>query len=166
MNAATFYEKAQAADEILSNKMNIRRFLKQFDINLDELKRYIRRLDGLREEIEQEVIKEEEERKEKLRRAEEAKDLLAEKGLTLEDLLQIEQGNGLPRKHGRKRGQRADAGRRKHNPKGIYRYQDEEGNEKEITMPRVGRAPAEFSEYLRKTGKKRKECLIKELDEA
>lgn len=163
MQSATFHEKAEAAQEILSNKMNIRRFLKHFDIQVDELGRFIKRLDSIRGEIEEEAKKEEEERKEKLLRAEEAKSILREKGLTLEELLQIEQGNGVPRK--RRGGQRADAGKKKYNPKGIYEYEDENGNKKEITMPRVGRAPAEFSDYLKRSGKKRKDCLVKELDE-
>lgn len=164
MSVGTFHEQSVATQAILSNRQNIRRFLKSVDVDYEQLSRIINRLSAVRDEIEEEIKKEEEEHKEKLKKIEETKKILQENGLSLEDLVQTERGNGAPRKS--KSGRtRSDAGKPKHNPVGIYAYEDENGQRKEIQMPRVGRAPAEFSEYLKKTGKKRKECLVKELDE-
>lgn len=162
MSTNTFHEQSEAAKDILSNRQNIRRFLKSNEIEMDQFNRMISRLESVRDEMMEEVEKEAEFRKEKLKKVEEAKKILQENGLSIEDLIQTERGNGLPRKQGKRR---SDAGRPKHNPIGVYAYEDEQGKRQEMQMPRVGRAPAEFTEYLRKTGKKRKECLIKEFDE-
>lgn len=162
MNVNTFHEQSEAAKNILSNRQNIRRFLKNNDMHVDQLTKIIDRLDAVRNEYLEEEKKQEELRKEKLEKLEEAKKVLRENGLSVNDLVQTEMGNGLPRKSGKRR---SDAGKAKHNPMGIYAYEDEKGNKKEIQMPRVGRAPTEFTEYLHRTGKKRKDCLVREIDE-
>lgn len=161
MSTETFHEKAEAASEILSNRQNIRRFLKNNEIHLDQFTRIIDRMSAVKDELVQEAEAIEAERKEKLKKVEEAKKLLKENGLSIEDIVETERGNGLPRQ---RRGRRSDAGKPKNNPLGLYEYQDKDGKKKQIKLRRVGRPPEDFSEYLQKTGKKRKDCLVKELE--
>lgn len=161
MISATFHEKAEATHEILSNRQNIRRYLKTNDIHLDQLTRLINRMSAVREELVEEAEALEAERKEKAKKVEEAKRLLKENGISIEDIVQTERGNGIPRKA---RGRRSDAGKPKSNPLGLYEYEDKDGKKQQIELRRVGRPPEDFSAYLQKTGKQRKDCLVKQLE--
>lgn len=161
MNTGTFFEKAEAAQEILSNRQNIRRYIKSHDIQIDQVTRLINRMSAVRDEMVEEAEAIEQERKEKMKKVEEAKKLLKENGLSISDIVETERGNGLPRKA---RGRRSDAGRPKSNPLGLYEYEDKDGKKQQIELRRVGRPPEDFSAYLQKTGKKRKDCLIKQLE--
>lgn len=162
MNTGTFHEKSEATHEILSNRQNIRRYIKTNDLQLDQIERLIKRMSAVRDEMREEVEAEEKARQEKMKRVEDAKRVLKENGLSIEDIVQTERGNGLPRKS---RGRRSDAGKAKNNPLGLYEYEDKNGKKQQIELRRVGRPPEDFSAYLQKTGKKRKDCLIKELDQ-
>ena len=161
MNTGTFHEKAEATHEVLSNRQNIRRYLKTNEIHLDQFTRLIDRMNAVRDDMLHELEIVEAAHNDKMLRVEEAKKLLKENGLSIEDIVSTERGNGLPRKA---KGLRSDAGKPKSNPLAIYEFEDRSGNTKQIELGRIGRPPEEFSEYLQKTGKKRKDCLIRELE--
>lgn len=161
MSTETFHEKSEATLEIVSNRQNIRRFLKTNEMHLDQLTRIINRFQAVKDDMLAEAEAIERERKEKMKKVEEAKKVLKENGLSIEDIVSTERGNGLPRKS---RGRRSDVGKPKNNPLGLYEYEDKDGKKQRIELRRVGRPPEAFSEYLQKTGKKRKDCLVKELE--
>lgn len=161
MSTETFHEKSEAANEIISNRQNIRRFLKTNDMNLDQISRIIDRFQAVKDDMLAEVEAAEREYKEKMKKVEEAKKVLKENGLSIEDIVSSERGNGLPRKQ---RGRRSDVGQPKNNPLALYEYEDKDGKKQKIELRRVGRPPEAFSEYLRRSGKKRKDCLVKELE--
>lgn len=155
---ATFTEQCENTMDIIKNKGSVRRFAKSMDLRMEDLERISERFMAIKIEMEIDAesrIQEEKEKEDKLKAI---RDQMKEAGLNPEDLLQ----GPAVRAAKRARGPSPLAGRKRENPKFIFEYEDEGGNKKQLKAGLIGRVPADFSEYLKKSGKARKDCIVEE----
>ncbi len=136
-------------DEIqdrLSSKVKMRSLFK--DTHTSDLEKVINRMQAILEEKIEAKQRAEEERSEKTTKIAEIKALMAEQGLSLSDFGSIEEPK--PRK-------------KRNTKKFLFRYENEAGDTIEWIGSTVGRTPTSFNEYLKRTGKQRSDCIIKEI---
>lgn len=139
-------------DEILhrlSSKTRIRSLFK--DVHVEDLERIISRLNDVLEEKHEARQKEEAKRQEKLGQIESIKKLMAESGVSMDDLggLEIETQK-----------------RRRNVQKFTFEYQTEAGDTVQWQGATTGRLPRDFQAYLERTGKKRLECALEEITDS
>ena len=136
-------------DEILhrlSSKTRIRSLFK--DVHVEDLERIISRMNDVLEEKQEARQKEEAKRQEKLDQIESIKKLMAESGVSMDDLGGLE----------------IDAPKRRRNvQKYNFEYQTETGDTVQWQGATTGRLPRDFQAYLERTGKKRLECALEEI---
>lgn len=155
---ATTHEQFEHALETIKNKGTVRRFVKSMDLRTDDIERIMERFSAIKDEM----AKEEEARiqaeKEKEEKLEKIRQEMRDAGLNPEDLVH----GPAVRAAKRARGPSPLAGRKRENPKYVFEYEDENGNKKQLEAGLIGRVPADFSDYLKKTGKSRKDCIVKD----
>lgn len=154
----TFHEQSESAMDILKNKATIRRFVKSMDLKTDDLERIAQRILDIQEEIsaeEEARLEAEKEKEEKLKKIREE---MKAAGLDPEDLIH----SPSVRAAKRGRGPSPLAGKKRENPKYIFEYEDANGEKKQLKAGIIGRVPADFSEYLKRTQKTRKDCIVEE----
>lgn len=152
----TFTEQCDNAMEILKNKGSVRRFMKAMDLRTDDLERMANRIISIKDELAEEEnarIQKEKEKEEKLKKFREE---MKAQGLDPEDLLH----GPAVRAAKRGRGPSPLAGKKRENPKYVFEYEDANGKKQKLTAGLIGRVPADFSEYLKKTKKNRKDCIV------
>ncbi|WP_034839427.1 H-NS family histone-like protein [Endozoicomonas numazuensis] len=132
---------------ILKSKVQLRKLFQ--DMHVEDIQNVIKRVEAIHEE----KMREHNEQKELEDRKKEAVESilgqLQEKGLTLDDL----QSSVVVEKV------------RKGKPRQRYQfqYEKEDGSVVSWEGATTGRISAEFTEYLARTGKERKDCIIAEL---
>ncbi len=132
----------------LSSKTRIRQLFK--DVHAEDLERMIARMSDVLEEKKDASAEEEARRKEKQASIEEIKQLMASKGLAMDDLGSVAD---------------APAKRKKRNiQKYTFEYQTEDGATQTWDGATTGRLPRDFQAYLNRTGKKRIDCAITEIE--
>ena len=139
-------------DEIqhrLSSKTRIRALFK--DAHVEDLERIISRMNSILEEKQLSREKDEEERKAKLDNIEAVRQIMAERGISMNDLGELDLG-GAPKKR-----------RRRNVQKFNFEYQTEAGETVQWQGATTGRLPRDFQAYLERTGKKRLDCAVEEL---
>lgn len=153
---ATFHEQCEDAMDIIKNKGTIRRFVKSMDLRTDDIERISNRFLAIKDEIakeEEALLQAEKEKEEKIAKiSQEMKEL----GLNPEDLAY----SPAVRAAKRARGPSPLAGKKRENPKYVFEYEDENGTKKQLKAGLIGRVPSDFSDYLKKTGKARKDCIV------
>lgn len=132
---------------ILKSKVQLRKLFQ--DMHIEDVKSIISRVEAIYEEkmsLEQE---EQQEQKRKLEAVEAVKSVMKEQGLDIEDLMSIVEAEPV----------------RKGKPRQRYQFQYEKTDGSVVTWEgaTTGRIPAEFNEYLSRTGKERKDCIVAEL---
>ena len=133
---------------VLKSKVQLRKLFQ--DMHVEDIQRVISRMESIHEE-KLDAVKEQEQ--EQLRKREAAEAVLKEmqdKGLEIDDLASLTKVVESNRK-GKTR-QRYQ-----------FEYQTEDGASTTWEGATTGRIPAEFSAYLKRTGKERKDCIITEL---
>ena len=138
-------------DEIqhrLSSKTRIRSLFK--DVHVEDLERIIGRMNDVLAEKEEARNEEDEKRKAKQESIEAIKQIMADKGVSVEDL------DGLDL---------AAPKRRRNVQKFIFEYQTEAGDNIQWHGSTTGRLPKDFQAYLERTGKQRLDCAIAEGEE-
>ncbi|MRI33222.1 hypothetical protein EOPP23_09520 [Endozoicomonas sp. OPT23] len=135
-------------DEIhhrLSSKTRIRSLFK--DVHVEDLERIIKRMNEVREEKIAARSKDEEKRKAKFDNIEAIKQIMAEKGVSMDDLDALE----------------LIAPKRKRNvQKFTFEYQTEAGDSVQWDGSTTGRLPRDFQAYLERSGKKRLDCVVED----
>ncbi|MGY0219631.1 H-NS family histone-like protein [Endozoicomonadaceae bacterium StTr2] len=133
----------------LSSKTRIRSLFK--DVHAEDLERMIARMSDVLEEKKAVSAEEEARRKEKQESIEKIKELMASQGVSMDDLGTLAE---------------ATAKRKKRNiQKYTFEYQTEDGQTHSWEGATTGRLPRDFQEYLNRTGKKRIECAVTEIEE-
>ncbi len=131
----------------LSSKTRIRSLFK--DVHVEDLERIISRMKGVCDEKQEARAKDEEKRKAKLENVEAIKQIMADRGISMDDL------GGLDFE---------DAPKRRRNvQKYNFEYQTEAGETVQWQGATTGRLPRDFQAYLERTGKKRLECALEEI---
>ena len=137
----------EEALDILKSKVQLRKLFQ--DMHTEDLQRIINRIDSIIEEkllIQMEA-------EEELSRKREAVDGILEQmktqSVTLGDLETV-LGNAAPRKH-------------KPRQRFVFNYETKDGDSHSWQGATTGRIPSEFSDYLKRTGKDRKQCIVSEL---
>lgn len=132
---------------ILKSKVQLRKLFQ--GMHVEDVESVIKRVEAIHEE----KVREHNEQKEQQGRKREAVESILgqmhEKGLTLEDLAASAVAEKV----------------RKGKPRQRYQFQYEKGDGSVVSWEgaTTGRIPAEFTEYLSKTGKERKDCIVAEL---
>ena len=130
----------------LSSKTRIRSLFK--DVHVEDLERIISRMNDVLAEKQEVRQKEEEKRQEKLDQIENIKKMMAESGVSMDDLGGLE----------------IDAPKRRRNvQKYTFEYMTETGDTVQWQGATTGRLPRDFQAYLERTGKKRLECALEEI---
>ena len=126
----------------LSSKTRIRSLFK--DVHVEDLERIIARMNDVLAEKQEARDKEDEKRQAKLESIEAIKQIMSDRGVSLDDLgaLEVE----APKK-------------RRNIQKYTFEYQTEAGDTIQWEGATTGRLPREFQTYLEKTGKKRLDCV-------
>ena len=141
-------------DEVLhrlSSKTRMRALFK--DVHAEDLERVIFRMNDVLTEKQEFRAKEEEQRQQKQESIEAIKQMMDEHGVTLSDLggSDIELG---------------DAPKRRRNiQKYTFEYETEAGDLIKWKGATTGRLPRDFQAYLERTGKKRLDCALGEIEE-
>ncbi|WP_330926523.1 H-NS family nucleoid-associated regulatory protein [Candidatus Sororendozoicomonas aggregata] len=132
---------------ILKSKVKVRELFK--DLSASDTEKMIRRMESIYEEkLHSEQAKAAElEQKEKALKA--LLDQMKELGVTPEDI-----GSSMVKQ---KRNYTSRTRQRY-----VFAYQTSEGNERNWVGAVTGRTPSDFADYLKRTGKDRKECIIAE----
>ena len=130
----------------LGSKSRIRSLFK--DVSIQELEKILDRLKGVHKEKLQSRVKEDAKRQKKMKDIVAIHKEMAELGITLSDLDNIND----PGKTGKRRGTVA---------KHTFQYENPAGQTVHWEGSTTGRLPKDFQEYLEKTQKKRAECIIK-----
>lgn len=126
----------------LSSKTRIRSLFK--DVHVEDLERIISRMNDVLDEKLQVRDKEEEKRQAKLESIEAIKQIMNDRGVSLDDLGSLEQE--APKK-------------RRNIQKYTFEYQTEAGDTVQWKGATTGRLPRDFQAYLDRTGKKRLDCV-------
>ena len=126
----------------LSSKTRIRSLFK--DVHVEDLERIISRMNDVLTEKQNARDKEDEKRQAKLESIEAIKQIMSDRGVSLDDLgaLEVE----APKK-------------RRNIQKYTFEYQTEAGDTIQWEGATTGRLPRDFQAYLDKTGKKRLDCV-------
>ncbi|UYM18575.1 H-NS family histone-like protein [Endozoicomonas euniceicola] len=126
----------------LSSKTRIRSLFK--DVHAEDLERIISRMNDVLSEKLEARDKEEEQRQAKMESIEAIKQIMNDRGVSLDDLgaLELE----LPKK-------------RRNIQKFTFEYQTEAGDTIQWQGATTGRLPRDFQAYLDRTGKKRLDCV-------
>ena len=135
---------------VLKSKVQLRKLFQ--DMHVEDIQRVISRIESIYEE-KLEAQKEVEQEQERKREAIEAvlKEM-QDKGLDINDLAVMGKGTGTESNRKGKTRQRYQ-----------FEYQAEDGTVVSWEGATTGRIPAEFSAYLERTGKERKDCIVTEL---
>lgn len=128
----------------LSSKTRIRSLFK--DVHVEDLERIVARLNEVLAEKQETRQKEEEKRQEKLANIENIKKLMADNGVSMDDL------GGLDQEGTQKR--------RRNVQKYTFEYQTEAGDSVQWQGATTGRLPRDFQAYLERTGKSRLDCAL------
>ena len=129
----------------LSSKTRIRSLFK--DVHVDDLERIIKRMNEVLGEKVEARSKDEEKRKAKLDNIEAIKQIMAEKGVSMDDLDALELA----------------APKRKRNvQKFTFEYETEAGDKVQWDGSTTGRLPRDFQAYLERSGKKRLDCVVED----
>lgn len=134
-------------DEIqhrLSSKTRIRSLFK--DVHAEDMERIISRMNDILTEKQEAREKDEEKRKEKLESIAAIKQIMADRGVSMDDL-DIEE---------------AAPKRRRNVQKFTFQYETEAGDTVQWDGATTGRLPRDFQAYLARTGKKRLDCVVEE----
>ena len=128
----------------LSSKARIRSLFK--DVHVEDLERIIARMNDVLAEKLEARDKEDEKRQAKLENIEAIKQIMTDRGVSLDDLgaLEIE----IPKK-------------RRNVQKYTFEFQTEAGDTVKWEGATTGRLPRDFQAYLDRTGKKRLDCVAK-----
>ena len=132
----------------LSSKTRIRSLFK--DVHVEDLERIISRMNDVCQEKQDARDKDEVKRKAKLESIEAIKQIMADRGVSMDDLggLELE-----------------DAPKRRRNvQKYNFEYQTEAGDTIQWAGATTGRLPRDFQAYLERTGKKRLDCALEEIE--
>ncbi|WP_252177558.1 H-NS family nucleoid-associated regulatory protein [Endozoicomonas sp. 4G] len=129
----------------LSSKTRIRSLFK--DVHVEDLERIISRMQNVLEEKVEARNKIDEERQAKLESIEAVKQIMAERGISMEDLDYLD--ITTPK-------------RRRNVQRFTFEYQTEAGDTVHWDGSTTGRLPSDFQDYLNRTGKKRLECVVNE----
>ncbi|PJE78086.1 hypothetical protein CI610_02985 [invertebrate metagenome] len=132
----------------LSSKTRIRSLFK--DVHAEDLERMLSRMNDVLEEKKTARSKEESKRLEIQGNIEEIKQIMQDKGVSLSDL-----GLGEKKKVTR---------RRRSSQKYTFQYKNEGGESITWHGATTGRLPRDFQTYLDRTGKKRLDCVVEELN--
>ncbi|WP_067517365.1 H-NS family histone-like protein [Endozoicomonas ascidiicola] len=142
-------------DEVLhrlSSKTRMRALFK--DVHAEDLERVISRLNDVLTEKQEVRIKEEEKRQKKQESVEAIKQIMADRGVSMNDLGlgDLDLSDDAPK-------------RRKRNiQKYTFEYQTEAGESVKWDGATTGRLPSDFQAYLERTGKKRLDCALVEIE--
>lgn len=131
----------------LSSKTRIRSLFK--DVHVEDLERIISRMQDVCEEKQQAREKDEAKRKAKQESIEAIKQIMADRGVSMDDL-------GLEGEEAPKR--------RRNVQKYNFEYQTEAGDTVQWQGATTGRLPRDFQAYLERTGKKRLDCALEEIE--
>lgn len=131
----------------LGSKSRIRALFK--DVAIQDLEKILDRLKELHQEKLQSRVKEDARRQKKMHDIATIQKEMAERGITLSDLDHINNDSVKASK------------RRGGNIKYTFQYQNTAGQTVLWEGSSTGRLPKDFQEYLKKTQKKRAECIIK-----
>lgn len=136
----------------LSSKTRARQLFK--DVHAEDLERIISRLQDVHNEKQEARAKDEEKRKQKLENIEAIRQIMVDRGVSMNDLglsgLDIEDPS---------------AKRRRNVQKYTFEYQNEHGESIKWEGATTGRLPRDFQSYLERTGKKRLECALEPIQE-
>ena len=137
----------------LSSKTRIRSLFK--DVHVEDLERIISRMNDVLKEKQEVRQKEEAMRQEKLDQIENIKKIMAESGVSMNDLggLELDASNFKKK-------------RRRNVQKYNFEYQTESGDTVQWQGATTGRLPRDFQAYLERTGKKRLECALEEITDS
>ncbi|WP_062268545.1 hypothetical protein [Endozoicomonas arenosclerae] len=132
---------------ILKSKVQLRKLFQ--DMHVEDIQNVIKRVEAIHEEKLREHNELKEQEGLKREAVESILGQLQEKGLTLEDLQATATVEKVRKGKPRQRYQ--------------FQYEKEDGTVVDWEGATTGRIPAEFTEYLTRTGKERKDCIIAEL---
>lgn len=137
----------------LSSKTRARQLFK--DVHAEDLERIVSRLNDVLTEKQEARAKDEEKRKQKLENIEAIRQLMADRGISVNDLGPgtLEQDDVTTTK------------RRRNVQKYTFEYQNESGETIKWEGATTGRLPRDFQTYLERTGKKRLECVLEAIQE-
>ena len=136
----------------LSSKTRIRQLFK--DVHTEDLERIISRLNGALAEKQEARAKDEEKRKKKQESIEVIKQIMADRGVSMTDLGigNLDLDEAAPK-------------RRRNIQKYTFEYENESGELVKWDGATTGRLPSDFQAYLQRTGKKRLDCALGEIEE-
>ncbi|USE35920.1 H-NS family nucleoid-associated regulatory protein [Endozoicomonas sp. SCSIO W0465] len=136
----------------LSSKTRIRSLFK--DVHAEDLERIISRLNDVLTEKQEARAKDEEKRKKKQESVEAIKQIMADRGVSLNDLGlgNLELDETAPK-------------RRRNIQKYTFEYENEAGELIKWEGATTGRLPRDFQAYLERTGKKRLDCALEQIEE-
>ena len=134
---------------VLKSKVQLRKLF--HDMHVEDIQRVISRVESIYEE-KKDALKEVEIEQQRKREAVEAvlKEL-EDKGLALDDLASLNVAEPKAKRKGKPR-QRYQ-----------FEYQSEDGSSVIWEGATTGRIPADFTAYLERSGKERKDCIVSEL---
>ena len=137
----------------LSSKTRIRSLFK--DVHVEDLERIISRMNDVLAEKQEVRQKAEAERQAKFDQIENIKKIMAESGVSMDDLggLELDASNFKKK-------------RRRNVQKYNFEYQTEAGDTIQWQGATTGRLPRDFQAYLERTGKKRLECALEEITDS
>ena len=128
----------------LSSKTRIRSLFK--DVHVEDLERIVSRMNEVLAEKQEVRQKEEEKRQEKLASIENIRKLMADNGVSMDDLGSLDQ-EGTQK-------------RRRNVQKYTFEYLTEAGDRAQWQGATTGRLPRDFQAYLERTGKSRLDCAL------
>ncbi|WP_263080487.1 H-NS histone family protein [Endozoicomonas sp. Mp262] len=137
----------EEAIDVLKSKVQVRKLFQ--DMHAEDLQRVINRIESIYEEKLLVQMEAEEEQARKKEAVESIVQQMKEQGVSLEDL-EIVAGTVTTRKH-------------KPRQRFMFTYETNDGAAVNWEGATTGRIPAEFSDYLKRTGKDRKDCIVSEL---
>ena len=133
---------------VLKSKVQVRKLLQ--DMHAEDIQRIISRLEAIHEEKMAAQIEIEEEKARKKEALDSVREKMKELGLSMSDIKELEEK--VP-------GARKGTVRQRY----IFSYEKADGSSVNWEGATTGRIPADFSDYLERTGKDRKECIVSEL---
>ena len=132
---------------IMKSKIQLRKLFK--DMHIEDVKRIISRIETIYEEKLLVQMEAEEEQSRKRNAVEAVLKEMQDKGLSIDDF------QGLAKADTERKG--------KPRQRFQFQYEQEDGTVVNWEGATTGRIPAEFSAYLERTGKERKDCIVAEL---
>lgn len=135
---------------VLKSKVQLRKLFQ--DMHIEDIKRVVNRIESIHEEKLMAQMQVEEEHTRKREAAEAIMKELQEKGLNIDDLA------GLS-KTAESKSIRKGKTRQRYQ----FEYHTTGGSAITWQGATTGRIPADFSDYLKRTGKERKACIVSEL---